>query len=354
MIRNTTKIIVLLLLAAIAFASCSKEGTGDGEYEQAQAVSVRIGLNNMKSLTEGTTEDREIKSLRILMFNRKDGKLAFNEFFPQSHFDDPKEQEIEIEILTGKYDFIFIANEILDTDNVTNPENGHDILHALRIETDRVSAITDLTFNESVFTNYYPMFKEVKDVAVIGDNAIKIGDETTITGVWEVKLTRIGIKVSFNIKLTQAQYELFYPSAGEKGTVKLSNIPKHSYLFPEKYNDFASGEDYRSRTITYTVDTETIYPDDDKIVATLHAERIVLPETIFSTKTDKSKGVVLAMTYPNGMMRSATIGFDISSGTPDYTIPRNTYIGVTATVADRIILTNVTVNSWDTENIDLP
>ncbi|MCD8262446.1 MAG: hypothetical protein LUD15_14015 [Bacteroides sp.] len=299
-------------------------------------------------------------------YTTQSGRLAFNRLVTPtsdgSNSSAAANLDIELtaqaEIITGDFIILFIANDYIDPD-----------LEAILNDDSKVAALSDLqelTVSQSalLWDGEIPMFARYENVRVLGDNSLNV-DGTPITGYWSVEIKRLAVRLDLTLTLTYAQVRMWENAAGSSSPaaylLHVDNIPGEQYLFPETDN---SGVAHTSRAYEAKWESSGYpnYPgqieqDNSDNSYTITFPRILLPESWFTDKNNESNAVEIRI----GLSESGTdktvsgrIGYDLTL--PDYTLPRNTYLTVTATVVEteekEELCMHLSVNDWDDGDVD--
>lgn len=325
----------------------------------------------------GMPDDRAVWSLRVLVYDTKSGELIcgdngagydgpWNFSFegpdnPAPAPPDPDNMEPgawppKLNILTGTYDFVFVANE----------EAGDGALRATLSDSasiDRLDKLSALRIGRTAYSSVagsaVPMTSVVRGVEVRGDNTLRLpGSPTAITGNWSLPLVRTGIRLSFEIRLRQSQYERW------DGKITVGNIPGWQGLLPGvdnsaaprssvqfdridcegivpgSYNDYG----YRQNVI------EALSPTEENTVV-VRFDRIILPEVLLTGENDtKANSLVLKMNFDGAMQQCV-----LSPPGGGFGLPRNTWLWTGASISDvaRFWLKTIEWGYLDLDEVDL-
>lgn len=332
--KNMKHILLILTALALVMGSCVRDHAGG--VEEGVDVSILIATGSAGSATtragkaDGSGIDSDISHFRVLIFDSKTGVLAHKDAFT------PPANPQQINMKTGVYDFVLIANDNVDA--VTTQ------LGALTVGTSKLNDLKDMTFASSSFdrTTKIPMLSFVRGVGVYPEGVIALpgtddqneGTWNSEEKVWNVELERLAVRLDVAVTLTEGQ------TVSNPATLSISHIPSKVYLF-QKAN---SGE-YESVARTYA-DAVTTTPEAGKTVLTW--DRIILPESVFSATNTAANGMTMSLTV-NGSDCSAVLGIDMTNATEtsrDYTLPRNTYLDITATANPKGLDCTATVADW--------
>ncbi|MDR1939115.1 MAG: hypothetical protein LBQ73_11555, partial [Tannerellaceae bacterium] len=213
----------MALLAATA-ACTSPETPVDITPEGRKAV---ILLAPPASRANGGTLplDDRVKYLRVMVFNEHDGSLAHNKFT------DNLSGDYKVEMMTGKYDFVFIANERPESASSNAPISMK--LNQVRTFRDLENiGFTSRDINES---NLIPMVSIYTDVTVDGNNKLSGYDPDanpfSVTGsTWSIEVKRAAIRVDLTLKTASADM------ANDFSRISISNLPDEVPLLGSVYS----------------------------------------------------------------------------------------------------------------------
>lgn len=341
---------ILAILSVIMFSavSCIKEVNTD-EQGEGEEVTILISTGDRQSQTRasedptkpGDDPDYRIGTLRVLIYHESSDLL-----YKKTKKFTPPDNPQSIKLKPGRYDFVFIANEHLDGTLSTALETLAEGSSFSEITTLKIDGAA---LNSMIMTGV-PAFGEtdtfIPKVAVKGNVLVSKRDGKTViiesngttidnsVNYWEVAMMQAGIRIDLSLSLTHAQKTLYDDG---KLTLSLSNVPDHVDLLG-KYN-YTAGQ-----TITRVLKMESGMVSGN----TVTWNRIILPETFFSDRSNKENGIVLTATL-DGTDYTATLGNDFTEGSEDYTLPRNTYLDITGTVSvstTKEINFGVTVIDW--------
>lgn len=283
-------------------------------------------------------KDYNITTLRVLGYKMTDGMLAFNELITTfSDNTDPLDptnilRGAEITVKTGHFNFVFIANEGSDPALKTALADNSQInsLPKLRLKS---FAGTAFSANKDI-----PMIAFYDNVKVI-NNYTLTNNGTPVSGTWKIGIDRLAVRVDIELTLTASQFAKW--SIVSRYLLGITNIPTKAYLYPG--NDNSTGSITNNYEALFNNSTYAIYPGN--IVKepsgeyTVTYPRIILPESWFADATDATQAVHLQISLNDGQTTrtyKGKIGKNIDPTDPplNYTLPRNTYVGVKASVSD--------------------
>lgn len=325
------KIINTLLIAVVLFATgCSKEHTPTGPEGPFGNTPVTIALApGTRATVSGSHLDGTVSELRILLFDAKTGELVLNRYIPA--FSDT--QPTNISVLTGKYHIVFIANESSEpaasglTPALDAMQKGMAVLSDLR----------NIGFSADAFETdkNIPMTTLLENVVIAGENRVTLsGNSASEQMPWRIPLTRLATRLDITFDLTMDEYHDLL-AAGDPPVLTLSNIPSQVFLLEGSNNNtgfpltkniiFDPGNPNKN-------DGMSFIGNEPKV--SLKFDRIIIPENMFSPGTDKDKGVEISVKlagHTNHTFRGI-VGIDAHGGPGDFTLPRNSYLDITASL----------------------
>jgi hypothetical protein len=158
--------------------------------------------------------DDRVKYLRVMIFNARDGSIAFNKFI------DNDSTDYEIKMMTGIYHFVFIANERPENASPSSP---------ISADLDKVRAFGELdniAFASSDVSDstLIPMVSLYRDVTVEGNNKLKgtnpDNSAFAVAGnAWSIEVERAAIRVDLTLTTTSHALAAAFKHVG------ISNIP---------------------------------------------------------------------------------------------------------------------------------
>ncbi len=314
--------ILSLLTALLALTSCTTEQpvTTGGE----QRVQITIDATTRGTPEAGDPADRAIRSLRVLGYRTPEGTLAFNRQVDVQTY-------APIDVLTGKYTVVLIANEHEDENLPTElsgitESNNHtlDYLRSLGFSYEAFDTEKDI-----------PMTAVKNNVVIQGDNKL-IDDGALCTGTWQVTLTRLGVRIDLTMTLPGEMFDDWF--TGER-TIWFDNVPERVALFPQ--DDAASA-------LTQPGDVFTTYGGSNPAASegkkTIAIRRIILPESRFTPVGDDGMAIILRIAAGS----EPRTGIIAPNAPADYTLPRNSYLDVNAEANDREFLFQVNaIENWE-------
>ncbi len=372
-----------LLLSASSLASCMRDavpsdGRDDGlpvviSFSPTASGASTRGYHDPDELlpgdgadasdADGRAKDTEITHIALLLYRSSTG--AFVTRVEQTV--PPDADRIEIEALTGTYDIVIIANG--DANGATPGDRFEEDFFATPANYNVTGKIRNALLTGEAFdqTASIPMFAIERGVEIVGDHHVRAGGLDYDDTLWSPALTRVGIRLSIELTLTLSQFDDW--ESGGEGTIEISNTAAAAWLQEAgKPNDDprATARTYTARAAAWVADPEI--PADPKPVPASGADgywwleegagaggadvyivrfdRIVLPELILPAVAGPEEAMKLALTL-GGSTVSAAIGCH-SSANLGYSVPRNTWLHLDATVANARLLVVPEVIPWNT------
>ncbi|MDR2912985.1 MAG: hypothetical protein LBV38_06855 [Alistipes sp.] len=387
--RNVLKIAFLLAAAALTSVSCVRDA--DFEVRQdGQRVTITLdgaSLTRSGQTNPGTANDRAVKSLRVLGYDSQTNRLVWDGFFDSNALSgemqggddgqgDSPSQELLLNVYTGTYDVVFIANEpndaTLDPDLVAAlaDESNYDTMGELRElaffgKSFPYSWSTDIqSLNPRWYSDRIPMVTHVPKVEIIGNNTAKVGS-ITYTDKWPVALDRVGVRLDINLTLTATQYTKYI---NEFRDIYLYDLSASAYIMPriDNYEHVgitqSNGFTLESSTIEgkiYGYEHPKLDENNDPTGEWIVSYSILMPERILGPVNDKEENAASIEIFANrdgggdpiqGTGKNAPIWYLGDDGEKTYSLPRNTFLELNATVEeDDIVFTNIIVIDWEGE-----
>jgi hypothetical protein len=301
---------ILFSLLAVGLFSCINE-KNDPSAGQLVTISLAPSAHAVGTRADGDAYgsgiDNNIREFRILVFHAG-GKLAYNEYIA----DITNKSPYTIQLMTGTYDFVFIANE--GSDNDTSPA-----LTATLDAYDSSKTIADfgnsVVFRAAAFADgkNIPMSALFRNVKIMGDNHYKINGTEQPKSNWLVMVTRLGIRVDVTLttgsKLASDSFrELIVGNLPATVPVLAGDVDNKaiSYAASRTYN-VTDGE---GGGFTATAPYRWVH------------KRIILPSSLFSPADRESDAIFLELSYADGYPDEKVA---LALSPTDYTSPRNAY-----------------------------
>jgi hypothetical protein len=344
---NVTKYILLLTLT-LATVSCIKDSAAPALPEQEVEIALAIGTgaqgmddtpDTRGSSVAGDPKDRYINSLRVMGFRRGDGTLAFNNKVFYNSQNNNEGFSGKILAMTGHYTLVLVANEHSD-------ENLSRALDALTLDSATLGDVGQLSFSLPAFDPVYdiPMVARLDGVDITTKGAGNPLPGTTNLGdPLRVSLERLGIRLDIKLKLYPEEAEAWWNEQSHR--LHFEDIPDHVYLFPHENQD-------TNTVASYLIGKQPVDEDNDGMMET-EILRLILPEVLFSPATDTTRALRMYI-ESGGKKRRGIISIERGTTEAGYTIPRNSYLNVKATVKSDYmdVETTVSIEDWDDENMD--
>ncbi|WP_148367053.1 hypothetical protein [Bacteroides sp.] len=312
----------LYALLLIVFSSCIDETFTENTVE-GTFLTVR-GITPLGATThEGTPEDRVVRTLRILAFDRTTGNKISNVSYAASTGD-----IIRHPIDPGTYDFVFLANEPPHIPVKTKLEaigNYSDLNH--------------IAYPASFFSSeqLIPMMQEIKNVTVLSNGQGATLENGTTVSMLLLALERLGVRVDVELKAVDDLNSVF------KGVI-FSNIPN---LVP-----LTAG--YDGPAIERNVVRKFTLTDDGGYFAdgTPTAEwgwgkkvnRIILPASEPASVNDEDEAVIFTVDMVDNYSPSCEL--KINSSPVNYSLPKNTKLDLTGYIQDPLQV-NIIASKWE-------
>ncbi len=309
----------------------------------------------------GSEYDRMVSSFRVLIYNQS-GVLKWN-FSPLDihdlDADDPESsQENSLDILTGTYDFVFVANEGDLAGALNNLNLGSSMTTLRAMNFDRDAFDSDETPKNIPMVSHYPGVVVAADDDGIGSVAyadpFDEGNPKTVEAgeSWSVPLERVGIRLRLAITLTASEY-----AAWSDKQLRIDSIPSRAFLLPGIDNAVAPWEAMESYPAAVAAEHDAepgVITGNDTDGYTVTYDRIILPEVLFTPVDNGEKALVLSMMV-GGRERRGKVSVNPNDGDGwGYTLPRNTFLDMTASIKDDgIVFTGITVIDWGRKNVYL-
>lgn len=298
----------LLLGCMLVFTACVNDEDALSPDKQGQEM---VGLSmNMANRSGTVGSDSEIKKVRIIAFDSHNGGLVYNQ-----KIDNPTDNPVVIEMLSGQRDFYVITNEPASQTTTLNSVQALADLQAVRIPWDEVEqGTTFVTFG------------------TLPNQSIKPKAENKIT----IENYRLAVKIDLTLNGKN-----FIPAQ----EIHFKNLPDAIPLFDVPY-DCATGN-RKIKTVTSLTDPGIV----SSSYVWARTATIVLPSYIFSPATDVDKAVQISVPIGSGEI-SKPIGHQVSEN--DYVLHRNTIYSLTANVGPDNLVINASVRNWDENTANYP
>jgi len=314
-------------------------------------VEIALKTSNIGRLPAGSDPDYEIKSLRILAFNLHTGRLSFN----SGKIDLLSiTQPITFEIMTGQYNFIFIANEHSVDNNLLSASLD-------TWTSTKFTALDQETFHYNAFSpvKSLPATSVYKNVTITGNRELTYYDPGTNALVnidnvnnplWNVEVERLAIRLDLELLIEESV-------DSDITGIKFANLPDKVPFLSHKILDnsiiyYESGynETYPLSHISINDFTKTGPDTEGRYKYTL--ERVILPASVFAESDNAAKAILIEVhrsSDPESPLRQP-IGQAVPA---DYTSPRNVYYKIVGSIGQDAteLSTIITPIPWTEENI---
>jgi hypothetical protein len=359
-VQYLTKTIVVAAFAfASGFTSCI---TDLGAYEREQQVEIELSAGtpgsfgtvdnpatrataSTRATDDGDKKDRVINSLRVMGFRSLDGTLAFNtEVFMNSQAN-LESYTGKVLVVTGRFTIVVVANEHSDS-------RLSRTLRSLILNWSKLDDVIALPV-VSAFGSAWniPMMSRLDNVQIRPDGVgTPVPGTTNLGSPLRIGLERLGIRIDLKLKLhpDQADAWWYVPTDSNDSGPRLyfDNAPFSTYLSPRDNSQGATSCSFLPGKAPSDIDGDGMLETERK--------RIILSELLFTPIDNRDKALVIFIERRDGKRLSGTIAIDRGTGPEGYTIPRNTFLRVTATARANVLETEVesVVEDWGSE--DLP
>lgn len=352
MIKHT----IPLLLFSGALAGCIKDNgiTPSGGESPVTVFVMSPGVRSGETTDPNAmTGDYEIVDFRVMVFKSGDGTLVRNTYVEDIWTINPKNRIEVLDIMTGVYDFLFIANEKAEAagSELNTRLNDYDPESTPK---HKLASVLQESFPYSDFAvgRPIPMTALYRNVTVSGDNTLSYsedGEPRRITDdVWPVQVQRLGVRLDLTLKTNDN--DLINSASGL--TIR---VPKKVYLLNDKNgatytypnNAGLMTEATTEISIAYGGSNGTFSNSGDTFQWTL--PRIILPENTFYPLSDEGRALRVGIHF-NGNISSlyGSVTFDRERG--DYTAPRNYIYSLTGFLSEAIRFDGTVVQWGENES----
>ena len=334
-IKKHIKLILYLAIVTLALLSCSQEKVLPHTSEAGVPVTILFEAGTRATVDGDDPAECQIGNFNVLIYNSKNNMLMWNFPITQGLPDEHLTQTLDIR--TGTYDFVFIANanELYNGSTPVSLSVDSQVNHFSKLSNLSVDR-DDFGFGKDI-----PMVRYYKNIEVAMDNKIKSSEMSDFqAGPWSIEMERVAIKLDLKIVLTELQFLNW----DQKITIK--NVPGKAYLFSEKDN--SSFEKAFDLEIDIVSGSLSSVPYGDDYVLITSEKPIILPELYLTPAHNVAqKSMVLEMVF-SGVAKSA----HISCEADNYAIPRNTTLTLNATVKEDEIDLVAQLLPWGDAGID--
>ncbi len=214
-------------------------------------------------------EDVEIVDIRVLLYKASTGQFVAED--DAQGFDNS--QPVELELVTGTYDVVLIANSSSDT-GLTGPGGKFDDVFGDPDDYNNLNKVKNALLDSRAFNEDdtpIPMFALVRDVHISLDGSVQVADGTpqnTYVTPWAPVLERVGVRLSMEITLNPYQYADWVAATNRK--IEISALPEQAWLWGSgKFNGGLSDREATARVYTAT---SADVPTDGYDGYTIHVE----------------------------------------------------------------------------------
>lgn len=298
----------LMLGCMLTFAACVNEEDALSPEEQGQEM---VGLSmNIANRSGVADSDSEIKKVRIIAFDSRNGDLIYNQ-----KIDNPADNPVKIKMMSGVRDFYVITNEPASQTTALNNVQILRDLQAVQIPWNEVEqGATFVTFGTLPAQTIKP--KELNEITV-NNHRLAVKIDLTLNGKNFIAAQEVSFK----------------------------NLPDAIPLFDVPYD--CAVDNRKTKTVTPLTDPGVV---SSGYVWTRTAT-VVLPSYIFNPATDVNKAVKISVPIGSGEI-SKPIGHKVSGN--DYVLHRNTIYSLTANVGPDYLMIDASVRNWDENTTDYP
>jgi hypothetical protein len=311
----------------------------------------------------GRAADRKISTFRVLVYYGAgntmgtQGDLVIHNGQPANHLfdwiegDDKNEPPFEFELLTGTYDFVFVANDqgLFGADR---SDTNCATLDGLKTQKFTCGGGTD---GEICSEDPIPMVSYFSGVDValgyisFTDAAGRYGTKTpgaqaTVTGTWSVWMERAAIRLSFGFHMGRGQFEAWSNHHGGTPLLYIDGLRSAGFVLPQPalggYSAASNGAagydlDTRQHAAYNLASSATVKPG--KIMQNADGtyevffDRLVYPEHLPTDKADATRALRAYMffSYDGQAARKEML---VQTEAGDCSLPRNTWVWARANI----------------------
>lgn len=429
-IHKVLRLTALTALAAFAFSSCIRDNVdklspNSGEFKPGMAATLTFDPSFEEHETradyetygpagetfpEGNALDSKMTTFRVLIYDHATGNLMKTGSQGWNYLIDAKTAATpyKINVATGTYDFVFIANEkSLGAASLFGADRSAGAaidtfaeLAALDFSYPAGSNPADITGGADPDGNglagsgtagddiTIPMVRIYENVQVRGANAVSLdGGATTIASPWACQMVRTAIRISAHLNIAPEEYKAwktysgtdfpkiffdglrdrthFVPGTPNLGGTSQTAEPLGSVGIPvvtEEQMTDASIEDQVARGEygvlqlykNGAVDNSTSTPDKVEVFI----ERLIFPELVFSPASAEANSLRMSMRFDDGAggidEKAVLLHAVNTSLATGYTLPRNSWLWLDGNVDNELSVTTRVLpwNDGDLEEID--
>ncbi len=365
--------LAFLALMAVVPVACTSDPRPmrDDGFEPGVPVTIKVGTSRADEDGEAESMlNAGVEGLYVLVYDSKSGDLKF-------HFPIDVDTTEELAVMTGVYDFVFIANmapqawlrdpevELAYSDGTTRLDIADrgtfdhiSKLRAYKASAEAMRLVLDDDAAKVPMISLYDKVRVVGDYDILDRTGISlIGSDDT----WFASLARGAVRLDLRISMTEAQFEAWasekiaYDDAGvEAPYIAIKHNAQHAMALPGIFGDPADN----ILSLTYRafapadpaaaadpVGVQGTIRDDpgEQGIKLVTLECVILPEHLL-TPDDNTKGSALLLELNfGGTVKSAPI---MLRDNGDYSLPRNSRLVLDVDVAIDRLLTDITVVPW--------
>lgn len=307
----------MIATLALLLAACVKEKPNIDE-PQGEPVTITLKMPH-QAMTRAT--DSTLNTLRVLVYKSSNGTLQFNVLL-NSNIATATQQ---LEVRTGKYDVVFVANE----DEMTPA--ARNVLVAGPSTMDDLQKIVTRSNSGFYPDGTHVMVTHYKNVEILGDDKLTYNDPFAETytpksvdgGEWEVVMERLAVDFDFWLEFNRID-------AVKMRRVMLIGAREKSWLMP-----------LRKDNSEHISDTIVLFDSQNGYAPTVSARgtEMYISE-YYPSPTEKGMEVRVELV-------DRTVSAHLDSC---LIVPRNTRFEVNCTIAGpKLFINNVTVVDWSAE-----
>ncbi len=292
-------------------------------------------------------EDVEVTDIRVLLYKSSTGQYVAGD----QAIVTAQNQPVELELVTGLYDVVLIANASSDID-LTSPPGKLDNVFGTPVNHNTITKVKNALLDSRAFDSRVagrgdtpiPMFALVRDVHISLDGSVQVADgpsQNTHTTPWAPTLERTGVRLSMAITLTPYQYDDWVAAGEGVGKIEITRLPAESWLWNSgKFNGSLDRREPDTSPRVYTAFdgyTKHVAADEEKGIDEhylIRYDRIIVPELLFDDTDNADLAAVLSMDMAGGLTVSGRIsGPDPAISDDGFTLPRNLWLHLDVSIA---------------------
>lgn len=333
-------IIGFAVILSLGICSCESNRLRTDQEETGEWVEISLMMASKGSPDSEIDPDYEIGSVRVLAFHAVTGQLKFNSGKIDLSTTPPP---LTLEVLTGQYDFVFIANEHSVADDLLTARLDGWLAGSNKV----LKGLDQEAFHYNAFSTdkHLPATSIYRDVTIQSDD---IGNP-----LWEVEVERLAVRLDIQL-LVDAKW------LDDITGIRFANLPDRVPFFPNKLSNNSVNYYEGGYPETYPlshipIDEFTMTGPDEDGRYTYSLERIILPASVFPDIANEAKAIAIEVhtsSAPQQPLRRA-LGQAVPA---DYTSSRNLYYKIEGNITEEAekpvrLLFIVTTDEWTIENI---